>query len=130
MNKYILIIFPACFDKWEFVHQIIANKLNILEDKIVELNENEKFTLIYKLYEGEYWIGNNNNNWEGIYYKMHSCFPNNIKKIYMLYIQSDILEVKKVKQIVRKYCKCGNHSIHSVDSELLSLKIKKIFFNY
>lgn len=122
------VLFPVCFDNWEFVEFIIKNNLIVLDEKKVELNQKEKFELIYTLYQGESWLGDDSNNWEGVYYKMNSCFDSKINFVKLFYVFANEEEVKKVKKEIRNFCQCGNHSIHSTDYEEMAKKLKKKYF--
>ncbi len=123
-----LVLFPVCFDNWKFVEDILKENIIIIDEKQKELNSEEKFRLIYTLYQGESWIGNDNNNWEGIKYKMNSCFDSKINSVKFFYVFSTENKVREIKQEVRNFCKLGNHSIHSVDDEKLSKKLRKTYF--
>mgnify|MGYP004672298379 CR=1 FL=1 len=123
-----LVLFPVCFDNWNFIENLIRDNLIIVDEKQKELDKKEKFRLIYTLYQGESWIGNVNNNWEGIRYKMNSCFDSKIDFVNFFYVFSEENKVRKIKQEIRNFCKLGNHSIHSVDDEKMSKKLKKIYF--
>ena len=83
-----LILFPVCFDNWEFIENLIKINLIVIDEKQKELDEKEKFRLIYTLYQGESWIGNANNDWEGIKYKMNSCFNSKINFVKLFYVFS------------------------------------------
>lgn len=123
-----LVLFPVCFDKWKFIEILIRNNLITVDVKQKELDKEEKFRLIYTLYQGESWIGNANNDWEGIRYKMNSCFDSKINYVEFFYVFSTENKVKEIKQEIRNFCKLGNHSIHSVDDEKTSKKLKRKYF--
>lgn len=123
-----LVLFPVCFGKWEFVECLIKNRLVVLKQKEVELNQKEKFELIYTLYEGESWLGDDSNHWEGVCYKMNSCFNSKINLVKLFYVFSNEEEVKKIKKEIRNFCQCGNHSIHSTDYEEMAKKIENKYF--
>lgn len=93
-----------------------------------KIDKQEQFKLIYTLYQGESWIGNDSNNWEGIQYKMNSCFDSKIDFVKFFYVFSTENKVREIKQEVRNFCKLGNHSIHSVDDEVMSKKLKNTYF--
>lgn len=123
-----LVLFPVCYDNWKFVESLIKKNLTIIDEKQKELDQEEKFKLIYTLYQGESWIGNAGNDWEGIKYKMNSCFNSKVNYVKFFYVFSTENKVREIKQEVRKLCKLGNHSIHSVDDEKMSRELKKIYF--
>lgn len=127
-QNYMLIIFPVCFDKWKNVENMIEKSFLVIDKKTVELNEKMKFDLIYNLYKGEEWIGNYNNNWEGINYKKNACFPNEIRTVKFFYILSNENKVRKIKKEIREFCKCENHSIHSTDDETTANELKIKYF--
>ena len=103
---FCLIVFPACFDKWLYVQSLIEQELIVIDKKKVILNEQDKFDLIKLLYDGEDWIGNIDNSFEGIYYKMNACFPSDLSIINIFYVMSDINKIKKLKHEIRSYCNC------------------------
>ena len=123
-----LVLFPVCFDNWKFIENLIKNNLIIIDEKQKELDKKEKFRLIYTLYQGEPWIGNASNNWEGIKYKTNSCFDSKINFVKFFYVFSTENKLKKIKQEVINFCKLVHHSIHSVDDEKMSKKLKKTYF--
>lgn len=59
---------------------------------------------------------------------MNACFPNEYNMINIFYVISDIDRIKKIKNEIRNYCNCGNHSIHSTDNEKEALKVKLKYF--
>lgn len=123
-----LVLFPVCFDNWKFIENLIKSNLIIIDEKQKELDKKERFILIYTLYQGESWIGNASNNWEGIQYKTNSCFDSEINFVKFFYVFSTKNKVREIKQKIRNFCKLGNHSVHSVDDEKMSKKLKKIYF--
>lgn len=123
-----LVLFPVCFNNWKYIENIIKNNLIIIDEKQKKIDKQEQFKLIYTLYQGESWIGNDSNNWEGIQYKMNSCFDSKIDFVKFFYIFSTENKVREIKQEVRNFCKLGNHSIHSVDDEVMSKKLKNTYF--
>ena len=129
-QKYMLILFPACFDKWKYVDNMIEQNLFVIDKRIIELNEKVKFELIYDLYKGEEWVGNSDNNWEGINYKKNACFPNEITTVKFFYVLSNENKVKMIKNEIRNFCKCGNHSIHSTDDEITANELKMKYFTF
>lgn len=127
-QKYMLILFPVCSSKWKYIENLIRKKLFILEEKEIKLSEAMKFDLIYDLYQGEDWLGDSNNNWEGVYYKMNSCFKMQSKNVKFFYVFSNDKEVKRVKKEIRDICQCGKHSVHSTDYEEEANKLKIKYF--
>ena len=123
-----LVLFPVSFNNWRFVEDIIKDNLIIIDEKQKKLDKQEKFKLIYTLYQGESWIGNASNDWEGIKYKMNSCFDSKTDFVKFFYVFSTENKVREIKQEIRDFCKLGNHSIHSVDDEKMSRELKKIYF--
>lgn len=123
-----LVLFPVCFNNWKYIENIIKNNLIIIDEKQKKIDKQEQFKLIYTLYQGESWIGNDSNNWEGIQYKMNSCFDSKIDFVKFFYVFSTENKVREIKQEVRNFCKLGNHSIHSVDNEVMSKKLKNTYF--
>lgn len=128
LQKYMLVLFPICFENWDYVDKKIKENFSVIGIKEVALIEKQKFELIYNLYEGEPWLGDKNNNWEGVYYKMNSCFPDKNQNVKFYYIFSEQSEVKKIKEEIRIFCKNGNHSIHSTDDEQKARKLKLKYF--
>ncbi len=123
-----LVLFPVSFNNWSFIENIIKDNLIIIDEKQTKLDKQEKFKLIYTLYQGESWIGNASNDWEGIKYKMNSCFDSKIDFVKFFYVFSTENKVREIKQEVRDFCKLGNHSIHSVDDEEMSKKLRETYF--
>lgn len=119
-----LILFPICSSKWEYIEKLIKKELFVIEKKEVDLSDSMKFNLIYDLYQGEDWLGDISNNWEGIYYKMNSCFKEETKTVKFFYVFSNDKEIKKIKEEIRNICQCGKHSIHSTDYEKEANKLK------
>lgn len=128
MQNYMLILFPVCFDNWKFVECLIKSNLVVIDEKEVELTKREKFELIYTLYQGESWLGNDSNDWEGVHYKMNSCFDSKIDTVKLFYVFSNEEQVKKIKKEIRNICRCGNHSIHSTDYDEMAKKLKLRYF--
>ncbi len=127
-QKYMFVLFPICSFKWEYIENLIEKNLFVLEKKTIELNEKMKFELIYDLYQTEDWLGDSNNNWEGVYYKMNSCFKKEMNTVKLFYVLASEKEVKQMKEKIRDICKCGKHSIHSTDYEKQANQLKIKYF--
>ena len=71
-KNFLLFIFPSCKKKWKEIDTIIKSKeLKIIKEKKIYLTDIGKFNLIKHLYNGEEWLGNSNNNYDGLYYKLN-----------------------------------------------------------
>ncbi len=129
-NDYLIFLFPSCKNKWNIINNEIHNSnLSVIKSKKINLTDIGKFNLINNLYIGEDWLGNENNNFDGLYYKLNSCFVNNINECYIYYVNTSAKEIKLIKQKIRNICNIGNHSIHTTDTIEEAKRLANIYFN-
>lgn len=126
-EKFIIIIFPTCLEHWDDIDEMINHNLNIINLKNLSLDDKSKFELILNLYDGESWLGNKDNNYDGLFYKLNSCFPNNCNSVKIYCVKAKKNDLLKIKLEIRKACKVGNHSIHTTDTIEEFNRLSKIF---
>lgn len=126
-KSYLLFIFPICKDKWKKIDNIIKSKdVKIIDTKKINLTNIGKFNLIKNLYRNEKWIGNDNNNFNGLYYKLEACFHHSDKNVLIYSVVTSKRELLNLKKQIRDLCNIGNHSIHTTNSK----KEYDFLFNY
>jgi len=129
-NSYLLFIFPICKDKWKKIDNIIKSKnVKIVDVKRLNLTSIGKFNLIKNLYHNEKWLGNENNNFNGLYYKLKSCFNHNDKNVLVYSVISTKTEILILKKQIRDLCGIGNHSIHTTDNKKDFELLSKYYWN-
>lgn len=116
-NNYLLFLFPICKNKWTTIDKIIkSDNIKIIDKKLLYLTDIGKFNLIKNIYKNEDWLGTIDNNYDGLYYKLNSCFRHDDNSIIIYFIKTDLNTIIKVKNEVRNLCKIGNHSVHTTDT--------------
>ena len=128
-NECLIFIFPSCYEKWTEIDNILKAKFSILDKKLITLGENEKFNLIKAIYKNEEWLGDENNNYDGLFYKMGMCFPNELSEFEVYLVLADDKSLMETKKEIRDLCKVDNHSIHTTDSGSNISSFKQMYFN-
>jgi len=129
-SKYLIFVFSSCYDKWDGIDELICNsEVDILKvKKNIHLSNIGKFNLIKNIYVNEEWLGDESNNYDGLYYKLNCCFPDNNKiNIYSVLAKEET--ILDIKNTVRKMCNIGNHSIHTTDKNEDIDNLEKSYFN-
>jgi hypothetical protein len=126
-SEFVLVLFPSCYKHWNYIENVFNEEFDVLDKRKIKLMNQEIFNFVHCLYKDELWIGNGSDDWKGLRFKIKSCFPKNEQKVELFYIKATIDEVQQLKIRIRKYCGCGNHSIHSVDEED---RVKEILVRY
>ena len=130
-SKYLIFVFSSCYDKWDEIDKLICNsEVDILKvKKNIQLSNVGKFNLIKNIYANEKWLGDESNNYDGLYYKLNSCFPNNNNKVNIYSVFAKEETILNIKNTVRKMCNIGNHSIHTTDKDEDIDSLEKSYFN-
>jgi len=128
-STYCLILFPRAqgFDKR--VRDLLEQNGAIVYEKKVYLSSTGTVNFMRVLYEGESWLGDWNNTFQGARGKAHSCFPaDNGTVTIFLYETENQKRVIEVKKKIRALFNTGNHSIHSTDTHDETLRIAQAVF--
>ena len=89
---------------------------NIVYKKEIRLTKVGAFNLLYELYSHMDWIGDKSNYYHGIQKKVKECFTD-FEPFTIIIFQSDsLINVRKIKEEVRKINNIGYSSIHITDT--------------
>jgi hypothetical protein len=123
---HIAFIWPTAQGHDDKIETIIPN---IIYRKNVSLNYNGAHNLLSQVYAGEPWLGDPENNFQGIKGKIVECFKSN-KPLRVIAFQSrNLAETIKIKDKVRKLFNIGKHSIHITDTHQEATTIARCVFN-
>lgn len=127
-EKHMIFIFPSCINYWYSIDKIMNESFTVSKTKELKLKNKDKFNLIMNLYIGENWIGNIDNNYKGLFYKLNSCFPNNFDTIKIYCVTTSTNKLLKIKKQIRELCNVENHSIHTTDTIKEYIRMEKLLF--
>ena len=130
-SKYLIFLFSSCYDKWDKIDELIYNsEVDILKvKKNIQLSNVGKFNLIKNIYANEEWLGDELDNYDGLYYKLNSCFADSNDKVNIYSVFAKEETILNIKNTVRKVCNIGNHSIHTTDKDEDIDNLEKSYFN-
>lgn len=132
-NSHLILIFPKIIQYEKQIEEIIKRYVNIVHKKNVLLTPNGAFNLVMTMYDGEPWIGNLENNYQGARNKTIACFPEQDSlqnPILVFLIEGDNLDlVKKCKKEIRELFGNYHHCIHATDTHKEALVLARSLFN-
>lgn len=129
-TTYILVLFPYASQQFQKIVPIIEQYVDVVYYKHIQLSERGKINLLYKLYEGEPWVGSIADNFSGLQVKKEQCFAQGAHNIKVIAVDAPngaaVIEAKKA---IRKMCAVGNAAAHSVDEHQASVQLAQTLYN-
>lgn len=126
LNIHIAFLWPIKKDNNIDIETIIPN---IVYKKKIQLNPNGAHNLLSQIYYGEEWLGNIENNFNGVNGKLVECFKT-FDSFEVIAFQADSLEeVLKIKDKIREVFNVGKHSVHITDTKEEAIRTARIVFN-
>lgn len=127
-NVRVAILFPNNTDNGDYAVNLMKKNSNVLYHKRISVNEIGKNNLIYYSYKNESWIGNENNNFNGIKAKKQQCFKYG-DDIQVLFLEEKLDKMNNVKSQIRNFYNLGNHSIHASDTYEETIVLSELLLN-
>ncbi|RLA84000.1 MAG: hypothetical protein DRG78_02765 [Epsilonproteobacteria bacterium] len=125
-NVHIAFLWPIKKDNNIDIETIIPN---IVYKKKIKLNPNGAHNLLSQIYYGEEWLGNIENNFNGVNGKLVECFKT-FDSFDVIAFQADSLdEVLKIKENIREVFNVGKHSVHITDTKEEAIRTARVVFN-
>lgn len=125
-NTYIACIWPTAQGNDEEIESVIPN---IIYRKNISLSNNGAHNFISQIYTGESWLGDVNNNFQGVRGKLVECFKKEGPLRIVAFQANSLDTVLKVKEDIRSLFNIGKHSIHITDTKEEALDISRLVFN-
>lgn len=129
-DTYIACLFPVVAHYHHEVEKLLASAGTIVYTKEVVLCNNGPFHFIKKIYKGEHWLGNKENNFAGAQLAVHYKFAHNTAPMQVYLFQCESLQqVVAIKTKIRTLCKVGNAAIHINDTHQETIDLSLIVFD-
>lgn len=131
-RSHLMFVFPRCKDKWETIHRMIRNEVEIFYCRSFSLTKEGSENLIRLIYANEPWVNLTLNGKMRSTYKTESCFGANSgeRNVLIYVISSHCLEyVTHLKAMIRDLCMIGTHSVHCTDSHEETIRVAEAIFN-
>ncbi len=125
-NTYIACIWPTAQGNDDEIESVIPN---IIYRKNISLSNNGAHNFISQIYAGEDWLGDVNNNFQGVKSKLVECFKKEGPLRVIAFQANSLDRVLKVKEDIRSLFDLGKHSIHITDTTKEALDISRLVFN-
>tara|TARA_B100000886_G_scaffold119798_1_gene80534 strand:+ start:23561 stop:24928 length:1368 start_codon:yes stop_codon:yes gene_type:complete len=125
-NTHIAFIWPSAIGNEKKLQKKLQK---IVYKKTINLSINGAHNLISELYEGEKWLGDVENNFNGSFLKAIKCFNNNSPLQVYVFQAENLQHVVKIKKEIRELFNIGKHSIHITDTKKEAVKVSKFIFN-
>ncbi|CAM1370242.1 conserved hypothetical protein [Tenacibaculum litoreum] len=125
-NTFIAFLWPIAEGFEKEIEKVIPN---IVYRKKITLTRNGAHNLISKVYFGEKWLGNIENNFSGSQGKLKECFPNFNPVRIIVFQAENLKEVLKIKDSIRNIFNVGKHSIHITDTKEEAVAAARMVLN-
>jgi len=125
-NTFIAFLWPSGSHN---LNESVTKFSKIIYKKSIKLDVKGAFNLLYHLYSHMSWVGNSENDYQGIKQKLIECFPT-FSPFTMIAFQSNSIEdVKQIKSGVRSINNIGFSSIHITDTKEEAISISQLLLN-
>ena len=125
-NTYIAFVWPSAIGNEKKLQKILQK---IVYKKTIYLSLNGAHNLMSELYEGEKWLGNIENNFNGAFLKAIKCFNSKSPLKVYAFQAKNLQSVINIKKEIRELFNIGKHSIHITDTKNEAIKVSKFIFN-
>lgn len=128
-QAYIVTVFPSAVGKDREIIEILEHAGGIFYARQVQLSRLGSINLIRQIYEGEHWVGNFINQFEGAQKKAAECFRIDGPVRFYVLTSDDLEKVKFAKQQIRDLFGISNHSVHINDTHEETVRLGRILLN-
>lgn len=128
-QSYIVTVFPSAIGKEPEIREILNQNGEIFYTRQVELTTLGSINLVRQMYEGESWVGNYDNKFEGARSKAAECFRTAGPLRVYVFTSDNLNKVKSAKQQIRNLFGIGNHSVHINDTHDETIKLCNLLLN-
>lgn len=128
-STFIITLFPTAQNDIDKSRSLIESATDVVYEKSFTLNQVGAFNFVKVLYEGEEWLGDPHNNFQGVMAKVKECYAaSGPTTVFLVETQSpSILPV--LKEEIRALFNVGNHSVHINDTHTETLRISQAALN-
>lgn len=126
INCFIGFAWPAKSGVTNEVDKVLTR---VVFKETISLNFFGARRLLSEIYSGEKWIGNLDNNFQGVDSKLFECFKCGYDVTVYIFEADSLQEVLDYKNRIRTNVGCGKHSIHITDTHTDTLRLSKLTLN-
>ncbi len=132
-NCHVMVIFPCATGYEQEIEEIISSYANIVYKVQIPFTCNGGLNLILTMYDGDHWIGNAKNNFDGARVKAQYCFPKkktSKQPIRAFLVESNHLDqIKACKAKIRSLFQHNQHVTHATDTHEEAIVLARALFN-
>lgn len=126
-NAYIVLVWPIARGYQEEIESILSRNGTIVYSKQVKLSMNGMINLQRRVYKNEKWLGNYENDFEGVWVKASQCYDEDgALRVFLFESKNDLV---KIKDEIRAIFNIGKHSVHINDTHDETIEISNLLFN-
>lgn len=129
-NTYMVHIFPIASGNDDKVRLMLNEYGNIVYEKDICLHHHGPFNYIKLTYQGDSWLGNSENNFQGARNDAQKKFSNKTYPMRVFLFECDNLpKIRECKNRLRSLFNVGNYSIHINDTHEQTIELAQTLFN-
>lgn len=129
-NIYVICLWPTCSKTQQNeISKYIEEKFKVVYEKDVNFSYNGLKNFMSQAYYEQDWIGNLENGYKGVIKKVDLCYKDGRPTHIVVVEEEDVQKIVKEKANIRKKIGIGNHSIHSTDDHIETMRMLELVLN-
>ena len=129
-NIYVVCLWPTCSkNQQKEISEYINGKFKVVYEKDVDFSYNGLKNFMSQVYYEQDWIGDLENGYKGVQAKVNLCYKDGRPTHIIVIEEKDIDKIVKEKANIRKKIGIGNHSIHSTDDHVETMRMLSLVLN-
>ncbi|EOD81599.1 hypothetical protein D515_02569 [Grimontia indica] len=124
-------IWPVGFNFLKSIDKEINENFEVIRKKRISLNNNGAHNFLSQIYSHDDWVGNYENDYQGVSTKREACFKRNKSEFMLYFVESDkdLKYVTDFKNNLRSKFGFGKHLLHITDNNQESKQIAELLLN-
>jgi len=129
-NIYVICLWPTCSKTQQNeISKYIEEKFEVVYEKDVNFSYNGLKNFMSQVYYEQDWIGNLENGYKGVIKKVDLCYRDGCPTHIIVVEEEDVQKIVKEKANIREKIGIGNHSIHSTDDHIETMRMLELVLN-
>ena len=129
-NIYVICLWPTCSQQQQKeISEYISNQFKVVYEKDVDFSYNGLKNFMSQIYYEQDWIGTLENGYKGAAKKVDLCYKSGRPTHILVVEEKDVNKIVQEKANIRKKIGIGNHSIHSTDDHIETMKMLTLVLN-
>ena len=127
-NTYLIVVWPSASVQYGPIKDILCNAGEIVYERSIPWNTKGAINIVHQVYQNEQWLGNWQSGFRGVIEKAELCFRSKLAMHTFLMKSDDFDRILCAKKDIRKLMNIGNHSVHTTDTQMETLRLAQSFF--